>query len=86
MMGDATSPAFIISLLPGPCAIVTGIMAEVSERLILGCAHQIRAMIPHWAVKRSLLAYGIQGADKAMLEIFGFQTPVSLKFHSKLEL
>jgi uncharacterized protein YecE (DUF72 family) len=42
-------------------------------------------MTLRWAVKRCLLAYGIQFADKAMREIFGFQTPVSLKFHSNPE-
>ena len=83
MMGGATSLAGTISLLPAQCVIITEIMAEVSAKSILGYAHQTRAMTQRWAVKRFLLAYGIQDADKAMRDDLYLLTLVSLKSHRK---
>jgi hypothetical protein len=62
------------------------ITTEVSVKSMLGCAHQTRAMTPRWVVKKSLLAYGIQCADKAMRDDFYLLTPVSYKSHRKPEL
>jgi hypothetical protein len=83
MMQSATSRACTISLMPDQCVITTVIITEVSAKLILGYAHQTRAMTPRWAVSRSVLACGILFADKAMQEIFGLLTPVSFKFHRR---